>query len=956
MKQDVRLYINDRLVDFSNELSMPFIYQLEDTNNPTAVKNSWTKSITITGTDNNNKIFGEIYNLDRQQLYSNSYITGVYFNPSFRTPFSIYRNGELIESGYMQLNNISLKNKIVNYNITLYGGLGDFFYKLKYNSDSTPLTLADLRYGVEGKNSDNEFDVTINKDLIKRCWDNIDSNVKNFEYFINFIPAENGLYENFDNDKVLINFNGNSAFTQTNITVDNKTYSTYNGYALGELNRELDEWEMCCLNSVYQRPALRLKAFIDACCDPMNNGGYNVELDSEFFNENNPYYQDAYIALPLLSTTIELDNTTDTETGLLKASATTLYSGYVGLKDGFVKKENALQLAPQSPIKTTGGLIDVSNYNLTTSFDLTVNFQLFFDANEDKLGLIIVEDLYLSCAKSQYGGDSSYNSILAQVVVYDSANEIVGFSDIYNFTNKISTGVSRPNNNLPWMNETKANSITVLGKFVYDFVTETHYFKSDAGFNTFSLTAKNVKTADSDLRVSLNLYKMGEQFNNESYMFVGSDFQPSTVNTISGYWLVKNDDSSSNITANWYTNNDTVLTNIRIGKQQLLKTENTPLDYLLSYTKQFGLYFSQDIVTKTIKIQQRNNFFTGNIVDINDRIDYSKDVTIYPIVFDKKFYRLANEGENYYLDKYKKEYGVDYGQKRINTNYNFNAETEDMLKDNVYNNGISVVDTSNYYCSLYDASGNSIPSFVADNFTYKLTRNNGSEETDVEIYGSKVIDLTKTKKWNIKTGYDFTDKLAFYNYDNNVKNLAEIDSCLVFYNGRITPKTEDGTVIPIWLYDTMKTMLELNEKSCHLHTQSEYDFGGNRIVYRLSSIPKFSRYKTAGNNIVASMDYAVPKQFYLFNTTYEDSATIYSKYMADFYADQLDINTKKITAYVNLNGLVINSDSLRNFYYFNNCIWILNKIDGYDVNNFNTVKCEFIKVNDVSSYTKQLGL
>ena len=160
MKQDVRLYINDKLVDFSNELSMPFIYQLEDTNNPTAVKNSWTKSITITGTDNNNKIFGEIYNLDRQQLYSNSYITGVYFNPSFRTPFQIFRNGELIESGYMQLNNITLKNKIVNYNITLYGGLGDFFYKLKYNSDSTPLTLADLRYGVEGKNSDNEFDVT----------------------------------------------------------------------------------------------------------------------------------------------------------------------------------------------------------------------------------------------------------------------------------------------------------------------------------------------------------------------------------------------------------------------------------------------------------------------------------------------------------------------------------------------------------------------------------------------------------------------------------------------------------------------------------------------------------------------------------------------------------------------------------------------------------------------------
>ena len=146
-------------------------------------------------------------------------------------------------------------------------------------------------------------------------------------------------------------------------------------------------------------------------------------------------------------------------------------------------------------------------------------------------------------------------------------------------------------------------------------------------------------------------------------------------------------------------------------------------------------------------------------------------------------------------------------------------------------------------------------------------------------------------------------------------------------------------------------MYELGDKSCHLYTESEYNTSNQRIAYKLNQIPKLSRYKTAGNNIVASMDYAVPKQFYLFNTTYEDSATIYSKYMADFYADQLDINTKKVTAYVNLNGLVINSDSLRNIYYFNNCIWILNKIDGYDVNNFNTVKCEFIKVNDVSSYT-----
>ena len=230
----------------------------------------------------------------------------------------------------MQLNNITLKNKIVNYNITLYGGLGDFFYKLKYNSDSTPLTLADLRFGVENTGNDNEFNFTINKEWIKRCWDNIDSNVKNPEYFINFIPAENGIYENFDNDKVLINFYNNKAFTQSAVTVDGTTYSTHNGYALAQLNKELDEWEMCSLRSTQQRPALRVKGFIDAICDPINNGGYNVELDTDFFNENNPYFQDAFIALPLLQSSFDFESETEGEEGKLIASGDT----WVGTKDG----------------------------------------------------------------------------------------------------------------------------------------------------------------------------------------------------------------------------------------------------------------------------------------------------------------------------------------------------------------------------------------------------------------------------------------------------------------------------------------------------------------------------------------------------------------------------------------------------------------------------------------------
>lgn len=67
--RDVRLYIANKLVDCSEKLSLPVNYIQEDFNNPTIVKNSFSKTITIPGTKNNNALFGEIYKLDRMQHY-----------------------------------------------------------------------------------------------------------------------------------------------------------------------------------------------------------------------------------------------------------------------------------------------------------------------------------------------------------------------------------------------------------------------------------------------------------------------------------------------------------------------------------------------------------------------------------------------------------------------------------------------------------------------------------------------------------------------------------------------------------------------------------------------------------------------------------------------------------------------------------------------------------------------
>jgi hypothetical protein len=293
MRKNIKLFIANKEVDCSEGISLPMTYTVEDFQNPTIVKNSFSKTISIPDTKNNNKIFGEIYKLDRFLHIKEGNFSGVYFDPSKRVDFGIYNNGYLVESGYMQLNSISIKQAVITYNITLYGGLGDFFYGLKYKEDGTIRTLADLQYFVTDEDgnvlpTDTEMNFHINKDFVNTCfnWSKVNDGSQIYD-FLTFIPAYNGLYENFDNETCLINTNGDNLFP-TSKTDSGTTYTPYNGYGLAKLNRAYTEWEMRDLRSYMQRPALKLSKLIETICRK-ENSGYDVIFDDSFFNYSNPY-------------------------------------------------------------------------------------------------------------------------------------------------------------------------------------------------------------------------------------------------------------------------------------------------------------------------------------------------------------------------------------------------------------------------------------------------------------------------------------------------------------------------------------------------------------------------------------------------------------------------------------------------------------------------------------------
>lgn len=247
MRKNIKLFIANQEVDCSEGINLPMTYTVEDFQNPTIVKNSFSKTISIPGTKNNNKIFGEIYKLDRLLHIKDGNISGIYFDPSKRVDFQIYNNSYLVESGYMQLNSISINKAVITYNITLYGGLGDFFYGLKYKEDGEIRTLADLQYFVTDEDGNllpenEEMNFTINKEFVDKCFSypNVHNNANTIYDFVTFTPSYNGLYENFDNETCLINTNGTSLFP-TSASDSGNTYTPYNGYALASLNKAYTE-------------------------------------------------------------------------------------------------------------------------------------------------------------------------------------------------------------------------------------------------------------------------------------------------------------------------------------------------------------------------------------------------------------------------------------------------------------------------------------------------------------------------------------------------------------------------------------------------------------------------------------------------------------------------------------------------------------------------------------------
>ena len=693
MRNKIHLYIEGQRADLDEGSFLLLNYTAEDLSNPVVVRNSFSKQITLKGTPANDAIFGHIYRNDRNTLYGSPY-TGPNFDPCRKTSFVLYNDAnEIIESGYLKLDSIEQTRRKRSYKVTLYGGLGSFLYGLSYKANGDKMTLADLDFG-------ETLDFTIDRKAVSDAWARIGGDgTKSAKWdILNFIPSYSGLPSGeFNADKAVVHAASCGLPTQDGY------FKTQDGWTLVSLTEKVTGNEAKDFRSYLQKPCVRMKAIINAIANSSNNGGYTVNLDSEFFDDSNPYWDKTWLTLPMLQ---ELN---------IDESKTTWDTYIYDLAD--------------APVPSGGNISTLYNINLVLFISFgALGGDYKMDCEDDWAAGSMVNDnpgMYL-------------NYIEAKATVYDANNNILGTE-----VRRGSTAQAPPEYDQMTDIYTKIDSTGKPVKAVEFYPGESMVFKlSYYGASKVSVSITRKALSWGNLRASGDATLIWPDYSYDYTDGIASTF------TTNGGWNGAAIASGS------------VRTGASITKAALLSTENTPADYLLSFCKMFGLMLVAHRDSKTVDVVLRKNLYSSTVLDISGRIDRASAITKKPFSFDARWYKWQTPHAGEWPEHYANKYGQTVGQYRINTGYEFDASEKSLTDGIVFNGAATVLETSKYFCVL--ERDTYIPSLFIGGGKYTLYNGAETKEMDIPI-PTQVTKTWDNASYNL---HDNWPKLQFHKEGN----------------------------------------------------------------------------------------------------------------------------------------------------------------------------------------------
>ncbi|MBO7330359.1 MAG: hypothetical protein J6U52_01040, partial [Alistipes sp.] len=214
-------------------------------------------------------------------------------------PFQLFaETGELLASGYVKLDKISVRRKRdITYHVSLYGGLGSFFYDLSYDDNGDEMSLADIVYHDK---TDTEIDLEattldITAANIYDLWQELLGSTSTFDWanILTFAPCNNGYPKDFDAKKAIIGYT--QFYNIPYVSGDFSWNSAAQGILVNMENNH-DEWEMRDLRAYLQRPVLSVKEILLAI---QRTTTYDLIYNDEWFDDTNPRYAEAWLTLPV---------------------------------------------------------------------------------------------------------------------------------------------------------------------------------------------------------------------------------------------------------------------------------------------------------------------------------------------------------------------------------------------------------------------------------------------------------------------------------------------------------------------------------------------------------------------------------------------------------------------------------------------------------------------------------
>lgn len=865
---NVELYINDQYIDLDLTSSLgssvfAFTMTWDDLSNPSLVKDDYSKTLTIIGTPNNNQVFSEIWRFDSE-------ISTDSFNPSKKADFRLLLNGSLWKTGVVKLNTITIKNKTPNYAVTLYGKVTDFITLMNNSDINDPSNrlLSSLPFP-------KKLTHQINHKFIQHCWD-ITDDTKWFTEYAQYFRCNNGTYENFDS----------GSWYKCNIGPQ----EIYSGL-------EFDELSMNELRSYYQRVGLKIQSMFNLM--KSSTSTYKIDYDMTWFNDDNPYYASTYMLCKQYATSettkssaAELKQDWNLAVTLVKNSNSTL-----GYRNSFLFKYDKSDITSVDTILCPAS--GSGQVPLTLEYEARVRF--VFDGTPDSskhitftrtqnVSMIFQPKLQ---TVDDTGSYSDLKTCSASTLNWNRTSK-PEFIDLHR------NGIGKYEMTLQYYNLKKLyptykttdyswipikHSVTMDNPYVYtrflgviDAVGQVSGY-TNAQWNNSTDIDGTVYTGHFEVDIR-PMIKASTELGTDPSEYYPADYGFTGHGVTMTYQKVIRSNSTVNI-------NDMLDSDITQGK------------FLLDYCKLFGLVISVDNANN-VKIQRKNTFFRdAEIIDWTYKVDWSKDVTITPLTFDKKYIKLCLKSNSTYYEKsYKDHFGSDFGSVRLNTGYDFNTDVLDMFKDNMFTNTIMSRDKA------------------------QLIKVNNKNET----YREPKVTVCPP--------------LAAY-YSKGADNARESTG------SRYQLVYADVCTSKVYLTDDVHT----SEESTPCWVLPDQKVQDTYYEYNYSACTNWLAATNVSYNGTYNLTFGKPQQVYdSQEPNYSADTTIYSYFWKNYLNEIYNVNNHKLSCYVLLTPSDILNFSFKNFVTINNVLYHPNKIDNYNPLGDGMTKVELIKVRDINNY------